>query len=191
MGVKESLLAAGVMLLREKGFAALTQPQVAAAAGVKQSHLTYYFPTRNDLLLAIAEHTVDTLLAEAATHLAASPKGQTLTDIIIRVMLEGVPPRVIVGLIAASDTDPAIRQSLTRLINQVRMAVPAILMAAGLRVTPDDVLMFHATLVGLAIMHQARLSDESAAEVRVGVTALIERLSVKPPSVQAKDIPHA
>ena len=34
MSVKDSILVAGVMLLKEKGIAALTQPQVAKAAGV-------------------------------------------------------------------------------------------------------------------------------------------------------------
>ena len=33
-----------VTLLHEQGLAALTQPRIAKAAGVSQSHLTYYFP---------------------------------------------------------------------------------------------------------------------------------------------------
>lgn len=57
MGIKGDILTAGSMLLREKGVTALTQPQVAQAANIKQSHLTYYFPTRASLLLAIAGFT--------------------------------------------------------------------------------------------------------------------------------------
>lgn len=51
--VRDRLLAAALALLREQGLTGLTQPRVAKAAGVSQSHLTYYFPTRADLLRAV------------------------------------------------------------------------------------------------------------------------------------------
>ncbi|MBB5018294.1 AcrR family transcriptional regulator [Chitinivorax tropicus] len=177
MSVKTRLLEAGVTLLKTRGFAALTQPQVAAQAGVKQSHLTYYFPTRTDLLIAIAEYTVDSLLVQAAAQLTQAPNGKTLQELILHVMLEGVPPRVIVGLIAAADSDPAIRLSLDRLICHARQAMPMLLQVAGLRAGTEDVLLFHATMVGLAIMHQARLNDESAADLRSGLERLIQCLT--------------
>ena len=73
MSVKERLLEAGVTLLREQGIAALTQPRIARQAGVSQSHLTYYFPTRNVLLLAIAEHSIAQDLAQSQQHLEYLP----------------------------------------------------------------------------------------------------------------------
>ena len=45
---REKILAAAAELLLTEGFHALTQHAVAARAGIRQSHLTYYFPTRND-----------------------------------------------------------------------------------------------------------------------------------------------
>ena len=65
--VKTRILQAALGVLAEHGAAELTQPKVARAAGVRQSHLTYYFPTRADLLLAVAEHSVGSLMA-ALTH---------------------------------------------------------------------------------------------------------------------------
>jgi hypothetical protein len=41
-------LQAAVELIKTQGFSALTQSGVAKLAGVRQSHLTYYFPTRSD-----------------------------------------------------------------------------------------------------------------------------------------------
>ena len=73
MDVRSAILDAGSSLLREHGIAALTQPRVAAAAGVKQSHLTYYFPKRADLLIGIATHTVDGLLARLTERLKTLP----------------------------------------------------------------------------------------------------------------------
>jgi len=34
------------------------------AAGVRQSHLTYYFPTRTDLLQEVARHSIGALMAQ-------------------------------------------------------------------------------------------------------------------------------
>ena len=50
VGVRERIIAAAVQLLHEQGINALTQTKVSHLAGVRQSHLTYYFPTRTDLL---------------------------------------------------------------------------------------------------------------------------------------------
>src|SRR5512141_2958187 len=106
MGIKEDILIAGSQLLREKGVTALTQPQIAQAAGIKQSHLTYYFPKRTDLLLAIAEFTLQGLMDNVARQLQAKPQGKTLSDAVARIMIDGLPPRVLLGLIVAADTDP-------------------------------------------------------------------------------------
>jgi AcrR family transcriptional regulator len=54
MDVRERLLEAALRLLAESGAHELTQPKVAKAAGVRQSHLTYYFPTRGELLQEVA-----------------------------------------------------------------------------------------------------------------------------------------
>jgi AcrR family transcriptional regulator len=82
MGIKEDILIAGSTLLREKGVTALTQPQIAQAANIKQSHLTYYFPKRANLLLAIAEFTLSSLMENVAAQLAVKPQGKTLVDAI-------------------------------------------------------------------------------------------------------------
>ncbi len=51
---REALLEAAISVVREGGYPALTQTRVAAVAGMTQSHLTYYFPTRTDLVQAVA-----------------------------------------------------------------------------------------------------------------------------------------
>jgi AcrR family transcriptional regulator len=180
MGIKEDILMAGSTLLREKGVTALTQPQIAQAANIKQSHLTYYFPTRTNLLLAIAEFTLSTLMENVAAQLAVKPHGKTLADAISKIMIEGLPPRVILGLIVAADSDPDIRKLLRKLIRHVRTAIQHLLQQAGIAADDEAARLFHATIVGLAVMHQARLSKESANEVRDGVASLIRVLTPKP-----------
>ena len=176
MNVRDSILAAGAALLKVKGIAALTQPQVAKAAGIKQSHLTYYFPTRADLLLGIAEESIGATMASLAVRLAEKPRYATLAATIAEIMIAGVPPRVMLGLIVAADADPEIRKPLRKLIKHVRSQVQALLAKAGLGASADDALLFHATVVGLAVMHQARMNPQSAREIKSGVAAILRRL---------------
>jgi hypothetical protein len=57
----------GIAVLREHGFAGFSQLRVAIRAGVRQSHLTYYFPTRAEKAVARVAvhrqlHAVDSML---------------------------------------------------------------------------------------------------------------------------------
>lgn len=176
--VKEAILVAGQELLRESGVAALTQPKVARAAGIKQSHLTYYFPTRAKLLLGIAEYTANAAMAHVAERLAAKPERATLAGMVSEIMINGLPPRVVIGLIVAADAEPGIRDSLRELVSNVRARLQSLLAAAGLAASADAALLFHATVVGLAVMHQARMSPASAAEVDNGVASMLKLLAL-------------
>lgn len=180
MGIKEDILIAGSMLLRDKGVTALTQPQIAQAANIKQSHLTYYFPKRANLLLAIAEFTLASLANNVALQLQAKPQGSTLADEIAKIMIDGLPPRVLLGLIVAADSDPDIRKLLRKLIRHVRSAMQHLLQQAGIAADDESARLFHATVLGLAVMHQARMNKESAGEVRDGIATVIRVLTPKP-----------
>jgi AcrR family transcriptional regulator len=179
MGIKDDILIAGSLLLREKGVTALTQPQIAQAANIKQSHLTYYFPTRSNLLLAIAEFTLSSLMDNIAAQLQEKPQGKTLADAIARIMTDGFPPRVFIGLIVAAENDPDIRRLLRKLIRYVRSAIQHLLKQAGLASDNEAALLFHATIIGLAVMHQARLNKNSANEIKTGVAILMRILTPK------------
>jgi AcrR family transcriptional regulator len=179
MGIKEDILIAGSTLLREKGVTALTQPQIAQAANIKQSHLTYYFPKRANLLLAIAEFTMTTLMDSVAVQLQTKPQGRTLASIVGDIMTKGFPPRVFIGLIVAADSDPDIRKLLRKLIRHVRAAIQRLLEQAGIAADEEATLLFHATIVGLAVMHHARQSKESATEVREGIDLMTRLLTPK------------
>ena len=184
MNVKDAILDASVELLKDRGIAALTQPQVARAAGIKQSHLTYYFPTRADLLLGVAEHSIGVTMATIGARLHDHPEPATIASVVADVMVGGMPPRLIIGLIVAADAEPGIRESLAGFITTVRERMRDVLASAGLRVDSDAVLLFHATIVGLAVMHQARLSPESADEIKDGVAAILRLLAPPTPCAE-------
>ena len=177
MNVRDSILAAGVGLLKDKGIAALTQPQVARAAGIKQSHLTYYFPTRADLLLGIAEQSIGRTMEDISARVDENPDQATLASTFTDVMISGVPPRVMIGLIVAADADSEIRKPLRKLIKHVRAQVHMLLTKSGLASNPEAAMLFHAAVVGLGVMHQARMNPQSANEVRHGIAAMLRLLA--------------
>lgn len=186
MNVKDAILDASVALLKDKGIAALTQPQVARAAGIKQSHLTYYFPTRADLLLGVAEHSIGVTMAMVGARLRDKPEPATIASFVTDMMINGIPPRIIIGLIVAADAEPGIRESLGEFLRHIRGRLREMLAAAGLAADPEAQLLFHATIVGLAMMHQARLSQESADEIKDGVAAILRRLALPAPKHEGR-----
>lgn len=176
MDVKESILQAGVALLDAQGIAALTQPKVARAAGVKQSHLTYYFPKRTDLLLAIAGHTIDGILANLAARLEQTVPSAALAETIATLVSSGAPPRIMLGLIVAAEREPELRPALQKLVRHIRQRILALLEQAGVANSTQAALLFHATLIGLAVMHEAQRTDQSAAELKAGLNAILALL---------------
>lgn len=114
--VRERILDAAIAILREHGVRSLSQVQVARKAGVRQSHLTYYFPRRTDLLEAIAERVVhvmacDLRLAPGGTR-PADP-GATLERLAAAIAEEG-HMRMFLGVIVEADADPDVRSILVR-----------------------------------------------------------------------------
>lgn len=64
-GPRRRILDAALDIVEAEGIASLTQPKVAKAAGLRQSHITYYFPRKADLVVALLE----------ASHLRAEEGG--------------------------------------------------------------------------------------------------------------------
>jgi AcrR family transcriptional regulator len=176
LDVRQSILKAGASLLKDHGIAALTQPRVARGAGIKQSHLTYYFPKRADLLLGIAQHAIDSVMADLATRLTAEPAQAVLTQTIGSAMAGGIPPRIMIGLIVAADEEPSLRPALRKLVRDVRTRIQAVLQRAGMDAGDEAALLFHAAMVGLALMNEARRTPESAREMQDGIAAMLRLL---------------
>ena len=176
MDIRIAILEAGAALLRDQGIAALTQPKVAAAAGIKQSHLTYYFPKRADLLLGIATHTIDGVLNAAAVEIEHKPQA-ALNEHIAKAVTNGVPPRVMIGLIVAAEEEPALRTPLRKLVRHVRSRIQSLLEQRGVSNAEQTALLLHATIVGLAVLHHAQQSSTSARDVRSGIDRFFQQFA--------------
>ena len=124
---RSDIIQAALAVLREHGFAGFTQPRVAAEAGVRQSHLTYYYPTRVDLLTAVARAATERILGgvdsvvEAATPKAAAARMASLT-----VRRENT--RVLLALAQVADQEPALRE-IFRELAEIRIGTETALAA--------------------------------------------------------------
>ena len=134
------LLSAALQVLHENGILALTQTQVAAAAGLRQSHLTYYFPTRSDLLKAIVEHASSTVLGLVGGRPEFPAKN--LADLRTRLVKQGSDirmPRLMIAMAVASDEDPSLKAWMGAFELHIRKLLGSTLQRLGLKVSARDV----------------------------------------------------
>lgn len=138
--------------LRENGFAAFSQLKVAKRAGLRQSHLTYYYPTRVDLLLAVAEAAMERQLAMLDGLLASAPKKQAPEQM---AMLLGRKDnaRVLLALVQGADEEPRLQAQFVDFAAKMRERAGALLPAGKQRkALATDVYLLHALSVGLAVL---------------------------------------
>lgn len=155
--IKDKILDAAVQLLVEQGAAALTQPKIAAAAGVRQSHLTYYFPKRNDLLLAITLHWGKSHLEAAAQSM--QPGSITLNQIsefVADRVIDAGRVRIILSLMVASEEDPRIKASLSSFVETERRSLETLLSLVDIPCDTRLRALVHAALVGVSVLNLAR-----------------------------------
>lgn len=58
-GLRQRILDTALDIVEAQGIKALTQPLVAKTIGIRQSHLTYYFPRKADLVVALLQNSHD------------------------------------------------------------------------------------------------------------------------------------
>ena len=174
MDVRDRILGAALGLLAQGGAQELTQPRVARAAGVRQSHLTYYFPTRAALLQAVAQRSVEQLAGPLLQQGALGT--DALADALAHAIGDKGRTRTMLAFVATADRDPEVRQRLRRFIREVRARLGAVLNAAGGTTDVAGVAFLHTLLVGAAVLHLARDTSaarrEARAVLRRGVATL-------------------
>jgi len=176
--VRSRILDAALDLLAKHGFTELSQLKIAHAAGVRQSHLTYYFPTRTDLLEAVAVRSVQELLASLRAGLISqSIPTADLPLIVGKMLADKRRARVMLGLIVSSDEEREIKRFLRRFVAQVRIGIAGIARLLGHEPSATDVAAFHLLIVGATILNVARddaASRRECAEIaRVAVSRFL------------------
>jgi len=115
--VRDRILDAAVGLLRDSGVKRLAQPQVAKAANVPQGHLTYYFPKKADMLMAVADRFMAMISAEMPSN---TPRSALLTGIARRLVLDLTRTRMLLGLLVEADGEAELKTAMMRGASLVR-----------------------------------------------------------------------
>ena len=178
---RDRILDSALALLDAEGYGGLTQPQVAKAAGITQGHLTYYFPTRSALMLAVAEHSLRTGLRHALKAQEGEPDCEAIIQMVRKTLLVKERTRTILGLVIASDGDREIKKPLRQMIAHAREIANTLLQQLGGEATPRHARMLHACLVGLSVVTFAYDTPKSDREMGDAAELLL-RLLAKPSS---------
>lgn len=175
--VRERIVAAALQLIQEDGIHVLTQARVSALAGVRQSHLTYYFPTRGELLqqvvIAGTASILDTL---AGTHGSRLRSAAQLRTLLLRQLQDKRLARLVCAVTAASEESPELKpwlyEQYRQGIDRMRLALAAI----GLVPPPRELDLFRAAINGLLLTSLSASTAASENHLRELATYAQERL---------------
>lgn len=174
------IIHAGIAVLREAGLAAFTQPRVSKRAGVRQSHVTYYFPTRQDLLVAVAREAMarqldalDKSLSQAGTEIA----GAVLA--LARVLTTPENNRVLLALAESADHEPRVRALFREFAEQIASRAARLLVRAGGEPTAPAIRAIHCTAVGIAVLSLALGGAGDESQAAETLTEILTALATK------------
>ena len=151
MEKRSLLIGAALEVIGEDGLSGFTQPRVARRAGLRQSHLTYYFPTRDDLLLAVADEAVRRRV-EALGSALAVPSRSAKVAALVAVLTDPAQTRVLLALTQAADSSLAVRSSFAVLAAGLAPLSVDLLNAFGVEVTESSVGLLQAASTGIAVL---------------------------------------
>lgn len=161
-GTRRRLIEATAQIMHDDGYAAATSRRVAAQAGVRQPLVHYYFPTMDDLFLAVLREGADTALDQMRAALTDDDPLRTLWLINSDSRATGLNTE----FMALANHRKIIRTELAAYAERVRdietAAVTVVLRANGV-----DLEAYPPVAISMLIAQTARsLCNESA----VGVT---------------------
>lgn len=151
---RREIIDAGLAVLRAHGYPGFTQPRVAAEVGMRQSHLTYYFPTRIDLLEAVARAAVNGQLKAVDSMLDGASIDATAA-VLANLAGRQENTRVLLALAQAADKEPAIREVFRHLAEGVWERAGKLLETLGIPAKEENRLLLHALAVGLSVVDLA------------------------------------
>ena len=153
---RHDIVEAGLATLREHGYTGFTQPRIAARVGLRQSHLTYYYPTRLDLLEAVGRTAIERQLAAVDATLGGHVSLEAAAGAIAAVVVRHENTRVFMALAQAGDEEPRLRELFRELADGIVARVTRFLGGFGASsVSEEPARLLHALVVGLAVVDLA------------------------------------
>ena len=172
---REAIVAAALDVIQEEGLSGFTQPRVARRAGLRQSHLTYYFPTRADLLLAVAEEAVHRRIEALRVAVSAEDPAAKVAGL-VEVLVDPRQTRILTALAQSADVDPGVRRAFLALSAGVAPLGAALLESFGAEPTEASLALLQATSTGIAVLALASGREAFGDRAEQVLTQLISGL---------------
>ena len=187
--VRQRIVDAALELAQTVGVQGMSQARVAAAAGVRQSHLTYYFPTRADLIKAtvygIRDQMLDATKSALQMHEPSMEPLETLRQFCLREVCDLPKARLLLSLMVVVEEESSLHPWIDEFHLESLAHWQAIYHALGINASEEDVELFHTTFVGATLLG-AQTGSEAALKRAVRVIEMaFDRL------VQGKDVENA
>jgi AcrR family transcriptional regulator len=173
---RTQIIDAGLALLQEEGLSGLTQPRIAARTGLRQSHLTYYYPTRADLLAAVARAAIELQGAAAQALIANIRSIDGAPKAIAEAAGRHENTRVLVALNQAAEQEPEVRELFNELSDNFFNGIGALLDKLGLAKVPAHIDLLHAAFVGLSVIDLATCRPDQRARSKAALDIVFEIL---------------
>ena len=174
---RKKILDAGLTILREQGLAGLTQPRVAAKTGLRQSHLTYYYPTRADLLTAVTRAAIEAQLAGARSLTEDIVSAKQAAAKMATVVARRENTRVLAALNQAADQEPTVRALFNELLDGFIAELGTLLEKLKLSPTETRIDLLHALFVGLSIIELATRRKNGGVRAKAALSLAFDLLS--------------
>ena len=174
---RKKILDAGLTILREQGLAGLTQPRIAAMTGLRQSHLTYYYPTRADMLTAVTRAAIEAQLAGARSLTKGIVSAKQAAAKMATVAARRENTRVLAALNQAADQEPTVRALFTELLDGFIAELGTLLEKLKLSPTEARIDLLHALFVGLSIIDLATRRKNGRARAKAALSLTFDLLS--------------
>jgi AcrR family transcriptional regulator len=176
---RSDLIEAGLKILREEGLAGFTQARVAAKVGLRQGHLTYYFPTRTALLAAVARSAIEVQLAALVQMVRGAASPGIVAETIAAVTVRHQNTRVLVALNQAADQEPELRALFNELTDGFVLHLGQLLRSLDLGASEDRIDLVHALFVGLSVIDLATSRQRGRERNEAALTTAFHLLSPK------------
>jgi len=174
---RQQLIEAALDILLRDGIQGFSQSKVARQAGLRQSHLTYYFPTRNDLLKVVVEHGCQLVINSLAP--GAAPDERSLEEFRLgmcdKVCDSGIA-RMMVAITVAAEEDPSLKSWISDFDRRMFDNKTQTFKRLGIEASEQDMALFHATVAGIAIRNLNSNTDEERMAARRNFLHAFDRL---------------
>lgn len=174
---RKDILEAGLAILQEQGLAGLTQPKIAARTGLRQSHLTYYYPTRANLVTAVARVGIEAQLAAIRALVKGATSAKKTAATIAAATVFHKNTRVLAALNQAADQEPSVRALFNELLGGFMSELGALLGKLKLAADEPKIDLIHALIVGLSIIELATARPRGKVRAEAVLNLALQSLS--------------